>query len=67
MYMYFTKTISRNFVIVEGYEDEALGREFNFFFHSSFSKIMFSILFTWRKVKLHAVFDPKNNNITTFL
>ena len=56
MYMYFTKTISRNFVVVEGYEDEALGREFNFFFHSSFSK-----------VKLHAVFDPKNNNITTYL
>ena len=31
------------------------------FFHRSFSKIMLSILFTWRKVKIHAVFDRKNN------
>ena len=66
MYMYFTKIISRNFIIVEGYEDEVLSREFNFF-HSSFSKIMLSILFTWRKVKFHVIFDRKNNNNTTYV
>ena len=64
MYMYFTKMISRNFIMVEGYEGEVLSRGFNFFFffHSCFSKIMLSILFTWRKVKFHVIFDRKNNN-----
>ena len=38
-----------------------------FFFHSCFSKIMLSILFTWRKVKFHVIFDRKNNNNTTYL
>ena len=66
MYMYFTKIISRNFIIVEGYEDKVLNRGFNFFFHSSFSKTMLSIFFTWKKVKFHAVFDWKNNNNTTY-
>ena len=52
MYMYFTKIISRNLIIVEGYEDKVLNRGFNFFFHSSFSKTMLSILFTWKKLNL---------------
>ena len=38
-----------------------------FFFHSCFSKIMLSILFTWRRVKFHVIFDRKNNNNTTLL
>ena len=38
MYMYFTKIISRNFIIVEGYEDEVLSREFNSFFKAVFRK-----------------------------
>ena len=67
MYMYFTKMISRNLMTVKGYEDEVLSRGFNFFFHSSFSKIMLSILFKWRKVKFHVIFDRKNNNNTTHL
>ena len=29
------------------------------FFHGCFSKIMLSILFTWRKVKSHVIFDRK--------
>ena len=37
--------------MVEAYEDEVLSRGF-----------MISILFTWRKVKLHVIFDRKNNN-----
>ena len=37
--------------MVEAYEDEVLSRGF-----------MLSILFTWRKVKLHVIFDRKNNN-----
>ena len=47
--------------MVEAYEDEVLSRGFNFF-HSCFSKIMLSILFALRKVKLHVIFDRKNNN-----
>ena len=66
LYMYFTKIVSRNFIIVEGYEDEVLSRGFNFF-DSCFSKRMLSILFTWRKVNFHAVFDRKNNNNATYL
>ena len=31
MYMYFTKIISRNFIIVEAYEDEVLSQGFDFF------------------------------------
>ena len=31
MYMYFTQIISRNFIKVEGYEDEVLSRGLNFF------------------------------------
>ena len=71
MYMYFTKIISRNFIIVEGYEDEVLSRGFNFFFIAVFRnkllflKLFFSILFTWRKVKFHVIFDRKNNNSNT--
>ena len=34
--MYFTKIISRSFIIVEGYEDEALSWGFNFFFIAVF-------------------------------
>ena len=37
--------------MAEAYEDEVLSRGF-----------MISILFTWRKVKLHVIFDRKNNN-----
>ena len=29
--MYFTKIISRNFILVEGYEDEVLSRGFSLF------------------------------------
>ena len=58
MYMYFTKIISRNLIIVEGYEDDVLSQGFDFF-HGCFSKIMLSILFTWRKVKSHVIFDRK--------
>ena len=37
--MYFTKIISRSFIIVEGYEDEALSWGFNFFFIAVFQNI----------------------------
>ena len=63
MYMYFTKIISRNFIIVEGYEDEVLSRGFSFFVIAVFRK--YCILFTRRKVKFHVVFDRKNNNNNT--
>ena len=35
------------------------------FFHSCFSKIMLSILFTRRKVKFHVICDRENNNNNT--
>ena len=66
MYIYFTKIKSRNFIIVEAYEGEVLSQGFDFF-DSCFSKIMLSILFTWRKVKFHVVFDRKNSNNSTYL
>ena len=53
-----------NFILVQAYEDEVSIRGFSFF-HSCFSKAMYAILFTWRKVKFHVNFDRKNNNNNT--